>query len=299
MRAWISLAVGMLLSVSIGCSSEKTLPRGQAEAGGGGSGGGSSRDEGARLVRRVRREALRERERLLRHSRPGSTVEACVQGMMSETCRPAADAVAAGFATYHRRQKPRASRYTRSPRDLCRGLGRTPRAQARDLGRLQGDSGDSPRPRLHDRSDLRGAGEGNGAARCVAGTCRVVEILSEGAECPYPNGDVSVCDAGLYCTTTERDRTGTCEPVVATGEDCRSGQPESGVWTRELLRSRRRGNGARRRELRGPSCAWQGTECVSFQCDAITEECEEPPATVAGALRGGPARASGRVRRGE
>ena len=32
---------------------------------------------------------------------PGSTVEACVSRVMSETCRPAADAVAAGLATYH------------------------------------------------------------------------------------------------------------------------------------------------------------------------------------------------------
>ena len=79
--------------------------------------------------------------------------------------------------------------------------------------------------------------------------------------------------------TTERDKTGTCERVVETGGDCDpvNLNPECGLGSYCDFVSAKCQVAE---NFGGPSCS-QATECVSFLCDPITEECDEPPATVA------------------
>lgn len=107
-------------------------------------------------------------------------------------------------------------------------------------------------------------------------TCQVLAILGEGAECPWPNGEVSVCDAGLYCTTTERDVLGTCERIVPLGEACDpdvSPNPECGMGN-----YCGRGDGVchHATNFGGPSCELDA-ECVSFECNESAGSCEEAP----------------------
>jgi hypothetical protein len=119
--------------------------------------------------------------------------------------------------------------------------------------------------------------DGAKTAICLGGTCRVLEVLPEGADCPFQSGAVSTCDADLYCTST-LDRPGVCAPVIPLGTAC------SGVLTDTACGF---GNYCDSEDkackqtvnLGGPSCK-QGLECVSFECDRSTEICAPAPALV-------------------
>jgi hypothetical protein len=115
--------------------------------------------------------------------------------------------------------------------------------------------------------------EGAATARCLPDPvssreliCQVLETLGEGAECRFPDGDVSVCDVGLYCTTTELDMLGTCAPAVPDGDACDPGvplNPECGLGSYCGLDD---GLCHRATNFGGPSCT-EAQECVSFQCE--------------------------------
>jgi len=121
--------------------------------------------------------------------------------------------------------------------------------------------------------------EGPATARCLPGptgsTCQVLEILGEGAECRFPNGDVSSCDTGLYCTTTERDGIGTCAPVVPEGEPCDPDVEQNSECGLGSYCGVDDGVCHRATNFGGPSCAL-GTECVSFECDRANGTCLAP-----------------------
>ncbi len=114
---------------------------------------------------------------------------------------------------------------------------------------------------------------------CVSGVCRTIAILGAGAACPFPNGDVSTCDLGLYCTADDPGEIGTCEPATPEGEGCDA----------EFLNVRC-GLGSycdlvdgvckKATNFGGPSCT-QDTECVSFLCDRAAKTCREPLSTAA------------------
>ena len=119
--------------------------------------------------------------------------------------------------------------------------------------------------------------DGAKAGVCLRGVCQVLEVLAEGEACPFQSGTVSTCDSGLYCTTT-MDEPGMCAPATLAGASC-SGvlgdaacgfgnycDPDDKVC-RETL------------NLGGPGCR-QGLECVSFDCDRVTEMCAPAPAIV-------------------
>lgn len=280
MRAWIGLTLGTLLSWSVACSTEKDPASQSGDGAGGGADDGPSRDEVLASCGAFAEKLCESASDCCAMAAPGSTVEACVKGVMSETCRPAADAVAAGLATYHPEAEAACLEAHALSHETCvADWGELLELRRAIWGACKVVQGTLLPGRGCTAAATCAVPEGIGAARCVAGTCRVVEILGEGAECPYPNGDVSVCDAGLYCTTTERDKSGTCERVVETGGDCSpvNLNPECGLGSYcdlETAKCQVAEN------FGGPSCS-QATECVSFLCDPITEECEEPPATVA------------------
>ncbi len=204
----------------------------------------------------------------------------CAAGVASEVCRPAADAVAAGFATYHPEAVEAclaahaASHQTcvadwPALLDLRRGIWSACKV-------IQGTSA----PGQSCTSSVTCAQpEGASVARCTLGKCKVLEILGPEAECPYPDGDVSVCDHGLYCTSTERDVLGVCQPATADGEPCEPTKlnPECGLGhycDLEAAVCRAATN------FGGPTCQ-QGPECVSFDCDQVSGECSAPLTTVA------------------
>jgi hypothetical protein len=126
--------------------------------------------------------------------------------------------------------------------------------------------------------------DGDATAACVEGVCRKIELLPAGAACPFPNGDVSTCDLGLYCTATHPGETGTCVPATPEGAMCDPTflNPECGLGAYCDL-----GEGVCKKATNtgGPSCT-QDSECVSFICDRVAQVCR-PALTTAASLCGG------------
>jgi hypothetical protein len=206
--------------------------------------------------------------------------ESCVAGVRAEVCSPAADAVAAGFATYHEESvEPCLAEHALSHQTCVADWSELVELRRGIWAACKVVRGTSAPGRSCTTSVTCAQPEGPSAARCVSGSCRLLELLQQGAECPYPNGEVSVCDQGLYCTTTERDQLGSCAPVTADGEACDpvALNPECGLGHYCDLAD---GVCRSATNFGGPSCE-QGPECVSFDCDRISGECAVPLATVA------------------
>ena len=114
--------------------------------------------------------------------------------------------------------------------------------------------------------------DGPATARCLPHpttgdpTCQVLEILEEGAECRFPDGDVSVCDVGLYCTTTQLDVLGTCASATPEGQACDTSVSQNSECGLGSYCDLDDGLCHRATNFGGPSCT-QGSECVSFRCD--------------------------------
>jgi hypothetical protein len=120
---------------------------------------------------------------------------------------------------------------------------------------------------------------------CVHERCTTVRMLGEGEACPFPNGDVSTCDLGLYCTADAQGAVGTCIRATADGDAC---DPtflnlECGLGSYCDLTD---AVCKKATNLGGPSCT-QDTECVSFHCDRVLQTCSVP-ITTAGTLCGAP-----------
>jgi hypothetical protein len=119
--------------------------------------------------------------------------------------------------------------------------------------------------------------DGEKTTNCVDGVCRVLEILPEGASCPFQSGAVSTCDSGFYCSTTQ-DTPGVCTVELELAAPCSGalGDPACGFGnycdsTDKVCK--------KTVNLGGPSCK-QGFECVSFDCDRATATCAAEPAVV-------------------
>ncbi|HEV8245055.1 MAG TPA: hypothetical protein VGP93_04780 [Polyangiaceae bacterium] len=206
--------------------------------------------------------------------------EACAAQVMSEVCRPAADAVEAGFASYH----PEAVEDCLAAHAVSHQVCMTDWSQLLELRRGIWSACKVIRGTVEPGRGCTSATtcaqpDGPSVARCVAGKCQLLEILPEGATCPYPNGEVSVCDEGLYCTTTERDVSGVCQRATAQDEPCDPIplNPECGLGRYCDLDA---GVCRSATNFGGPTCQ-QGPECVSFICEQVSGECTVPLATVA------------------
>ncbi|HYP75929.1 MAG TPA: hypothetical protein VER12_08245 [Polyangiaceae bacterium] len=203
---------------------------------------------------------------------------ACLSTLLRDLCRPGADAVAAGFAVYDENfVEPCLAAHVRA-NAVCVPTWRENLTIRKSLwaackvlrGRTESGRGCT--------TDVTCAEpEGEKAGVCLRGACSVLEVLPEGEACPLQSGTVSTCDAGLFCTTTTSEP-GVCAPATARGSAC------SGVLADASCGF---GNYCDPVEKRcketvnrgGPSCR-QGLECVSFDCDRISETCAPAPAIV-------------------
>ncbi len=206
--------------------------------------------------------------------------DACAADFVNQVCRPASDAVAAGFATYHPEAVEDCLAAHAASHQTCiadwEALLELRRGIWTACKVIQGTYAEG---RSCTTSVTCAQPSGPSSARCNAGKCQVLAILPEGAECPYPNGEVSVCDEGLYCTSTERDVVGVCMPATAEGQPCDPIKlnPECGLGhycDLDAAICRTATN------FGGPSCQ-QGPECVSFNCEQVSGECTAPLTTVA------------------
>jgi hypothetical protein len=203
---------------------------------------------------------------------------ACAAFFDSQVCEPAADAVQNGFATFDESSvEPCLAAHAKADLlcitdwdhilELRKAIWSACKVVRGTGAEGQGCSSavTCPEP------------DGEKTADCIAGACQVLEILPEGAACPFQSGEVSTCDTGFYCTTTQ-DSPGTCVPVLAPGTACSGILADPGCGFGNYCDSvdkicKKTVN------LGGPSCK-QGLECVSFDCDRTSETCAPAPAVV-------------------
>jgi hypothetical protein len=217
------------------------------------------------------------------------SAERCASSFIAEFCRPAAAVVAEGRAEYHPEAEQACLGAWARAHDTCLADWQEIIAIRREVwASCKMVRGTAPVGSGCSTASTCEQPEGAATARCLPDpltrepTCQVLEILSEDAAYPYPNGEVSVCDVGLYCTTTERDVSGTCEPAVPDGEGCDPDvplNPECGLGSYCGLDD---GRCHRAINFGGSGCA-QATECVSFNCQmsAAGGTCTEALSTAA------------------
>jgi hypothetical protein len=121
--------------------------------------------------------------------------------------------------------------------------------------------------------------DGVATAECIKNVCQVIEILPEGATCPFPSGSVPVCDEGLACDAPGLGTQGTCVEAVATGASCDADTLEGTECGLGSYCDPETSQCAVAENMGGAGCA-QSTECVSFECDRIANECAAAPAVV-------------------
>jgi hypothetical protein len=200
--------------------------------------------------------------------------EACAADFIADACVPASQAVGAGAAEYYPMDEEPCLAAWRRAYDTCTVDWEEIISFRREVyASCKMVRGTTPVGGGCSTTSTCEQPEGSAVARCLLDpitrsgrTCQVLEILGEGAACPFPSGDVPVCDVGLYCTTTQQDMPGTCEAVVPEGEACDTSvalNPECGLGNYCGLDD---GVCHRATNFGGGSCA-QGPECVSFQCE--------------------------------
>jgi hypothetical protein len=217
------------------------------------------------------------------------STDRCASSFVAEFCRPAAAVVAEGHAEYRPDAEEACLGAWARAHDACVADWDEIVAIRRDVwASCKMVRGFAPIGSGCSTAATCEQPEGDATVRCLpdpltrAPTCQVLAILPERATCPYPNGEVSVCDTGLYCTTTERDVNGTCAPAVPEGEACDREvplNPECGLGSYCGLDD---GLCHRATNFGGAGCG-QATECVSFNCRMSAEggTCTEALSTAA------------------
>lgn len=204
----------------------------------------------------------------------------CVETFRRDVCRPGADAVTAGRATFNDASVEACLAAHAQAHRVC-----TPTwAQTLELRReiytaCRVIDGLSPPGAGCSRSTTCKRPDGVATAECVRNLCVAIELLPEGAPCPFPDGPVSVCDVGLACDAEGLGDDGVCVRAVATGEGCDGSMlegTECGLGSYCDLAS---ATCQVTKNLGGQGCA-QSTECVSFACDRLANECAVAPAVV-------------------
>jgi hypothetical protein len=200
----------------------------------------------------------------------------CVQSFVEITCSPAASVVAEGLATYDASREEACFAALEASFAVCEADWEEVVAQREAIwSACKVVQGTREPGETCDTSALCAPPPGAATVACVRGQCEVREFLGEGAECPYPNGDVSLCATGFYCTAMAQGEIGTCVPATPEGGACLPEKlnPECGLGyfcDLEAAVCRKATN------FGGPTCD-QGTECVSFVCDREARSCLEPP----------------------
>jgi hypothetical protein len=206
--------------------------------------------------------------------------DGCLATFKRDVCRPAADAVMAGKASFNEHAVDACLAAHAQAHAVC-----TPTWQQT----LELRKEIYAACRIIDGTTEPGRGcaisttckhpDGDATADCVKNVCQVVAVLPEGAECPFPSGSVSVCDEGLACDAPGLGEKGHCVKAIATGESCDGSLLEStecglgSYCDPETSKCRLAEN------LGGPGCS-QSNECVSFECNRLANECAPAPAVL-------------------
>jgi hypothetical protein len=206
----------------------------------------------------------------------------CVTTYVENVCTPSAQLVAAGFATYDPSSADACfAAHERAYAECVVDWDETVALRRELWASCRVIDGFLPEGHTCDNDARCALPEGDATVACVEGVCRTIELLPAGAECPFPNGDVSTCDVGLYCTAVHSGEIGTCVPATADGEACDPTflNTECGLGSYCDLTT---GVCRKATNFGGPSCT-QDTECVSFICDRVSGQCR-PPLTTAASL---------------
>jgi hypothetical protein len=199
--------------------------------------------------------------------------DGCLDSFKREVCRPGADAVTAGKATFDESAIEACLEAHAAAHAVCIPTWQ----QAVELNKQIYSA-----CRVLNGKTEPGRGcaiaatcqhpEGAAIAACVKNVCQVVEILPEGAACPFPSTSVSVCDDGLACDAPGLGATGHCVKAIPEGEACDASVLEGtdcglgSFCDPEAAVCRAASN------LGGNGCA-QSNECVSFDCNRSANEC--------------------------
>jgi hypothetical protein len=210
----------------------------------------------------------------------GYDADGCLDSFKREVCRPGADAVTAGKATFNEAAVEDCLAAHAEAHAVCVPTWRQTlelRKQIYTACRVLDGVTPPGRPCAVAANCKRP--EGAAGVECVKNVCQVVAILPEGAECPFPSGSVSVCDDGLACDAPGLETSGHCVPAIAPGESCDASVLEGtdcglGSYcdpeTAECMLAT---------NLGGSGCA-QSNQCVSFDCNRLANECAPAPAVL-------------------
>ena len=208
------------------------------------------------------------------------SADGCLDTFKREVCRPGADSVAVGKATFNEASVEGCLEAHAAAHAVCIPTWKQTLELRKKLNSacrvLDGKA--EPGKSCAIAAQCKHP-PGTATSQCVKNKCEVVEILAEGAMCPFPSGSVSVCDEGLACDAPGLGATGhcvravaagdTCDASVLEGTDCGLGSycdPESAVC--KLAEN-----------LGGSGCG-QSTQCVSFDCNRLADECAPAPAVL-------------------
>jgi len=210
----------------------------------------------------------------------GFDLDGCVSTFKRDVCRPGADAVMAGRATFDEGAVDECLAAHAAAHEIC-----TPSwAQTIELRkRIYAAC------RVIDGTSKPGSGcsiaatckhpDGAASVACIKNVCQTIEILGPDAECPFPSGPVSVCDGGLTCDAPGLGTTGHCVAAPRAGEACDSSTLESAACGLGSYCDPDSSTCRLAENFGGNGCA-QGTECVSFECDRIADTCAPAPAVL-------------------
>jgi hypothetical protein len=206
----------------------------------------------------------------------------CVTAFVEEVCTPAAQLVAAELATYDASAEDACLAAQQRAHEACVADWEQIVALRRDVWASCRVITGKIREGHHCDTDARCAPpeRADATTACVQGVCQTIAILGLDEACPYPNGDVSTCDLGLYCTAQAQGEIGTCEAATPAGAACDGAEFLNarcglGSYCDPVENVCRKAT-----NLGGPPCT-QDTECVSFVCNRASMTCREPLSTAA------------------
>ncbi len=210
----------------------------------------------------------------------GFDLDACVTTFKRDVCRPGADAVTAGRATFDEGAVDDCLAAHAEAHAICVPTWQQTLALRKHIyAACRVIDGVSPPGRGCSISATCKQPEGNATVECVKNVCQEIAILDEGAECAFPSGPVSVCDEGLTCDAPGLGTTGHCVKAPRSGDACDPSSLGSTACGLGSYCDAASGSCKVAENLGGPGCR-QGTECVSFECDRLASECAPAPAVV-------------------
>lgn len=208
------------------------------------------------------------------------SADACLDTFKRDVCHPGADSVAVGKATFNEASVEGCLEAHAAAHAVCIPTWKQTlelRKKINSACRVL-DGIAEPGERCGTAAQCKHP-PGTATAQCVKNTCEVIEILAEGAACPFPSGSVSVCDEGLACDAPGLGASGHCVKAVATSDSCDASMLEGTDCGLGSYCDQQTATCKVAENLGGNGCG-QSTECVSFDCDRLANACAPAPAVL-------------------